>query len=115
MKDQMDVCPLSRGVIFPSGATPINPITGLLSLVPSSLSRRSIGLPYGWLSHTWENARGCHVPRLYQNDEGPASPPVVLAPALGHPQDPKPTTSLLGQACQHFWLVLFNDVYQRFT
>src|SRR5712691_10542539 len=28
MQDQMDVCPLSRGVILPVGATPIHPITG---------------------------------------------------------------------------------------
>ncbi len=84
MKDQMEVCPLSRGVMLPYGATPINPITGLPSLFPSSLSRRSLGLPYGRLSQSWESGRGFHVPRMYPNDVGLACSPVVFLSALGH-------------------------------
>src|SRR5215831_20214426 len=64
-QDQMDVCPLSRGVMLPMGATPIHSITEWPSLLPSSPSRTSIGLPYGALSLTGD-VRGCHVPSQSQ-------------------------------------------------
>src|SRR4051794_22063724 len=37
-----EVSPLSRGVISPKGSTPIRPITGRPSLLPSSSTRRPI-------------------------------------------------------------------------
>src|SRR5439155_306265 len=52
MKDQMDVCPLARGVILPGRSTPIHPITGWRSLLPSSYARTPIGSPYGLRSLT---------------------------------------------------------------
>ena len=61
MQDQMDVSPLSRGVMLPVGATPIHPITERPSLLPSSHSRTPIGLPYGALSLTGD-VRGYYVP-----------------------------------------------------
>jgi hypothetical protein len=65
MQDQMDVSPLSRGVILPVGTTPIHPITGWPSLFPSSSSRTSVGSPCGSLSLTGD-VRGCHVPSQSQ-------------------------------------------------
>ena len=65
MQDQMDVCPLARGVMLPVGATPIHPITGWRSLLPSSSSRTSISLPCGVLSLTGD-VRGSHVPSQSQ-------------------------------------------------
>ena len=65
MQDQMDVCPLSRGVILPVGATPIHPITGWRSLLPSSHARTPVGLPYGSLSLAGD-VRGSHVPSQSQ-------------------------------------------------
>ena len=65
MQDQMDVSPLSRGVMLPGGATPIHPITEWRSLLPSSHARTPIGLPYGSLSLTGD-VRGCHVPSQSQ-------------------------------------------------
>src|SRR5712691_9155926 len=61
MQDQTDVSALSRGVMSPVGSTPIHPITGWRSLLPSSSSRTSIGLPCGLLSLTGD-VRGSHVP-----------------------------------------------------
>ena len=46
---------------------------------------------------------------------GSASPPVVLLSASGELLPPEPTTFPFGQAFQHLWLVIDNDVYQRFT
>jgi len=65
MQDQMDVSALSRGVILRVCSTPIHPITGWPSLLPSSHSRTPIGLPYGSLSLTGD-VRGSHVPSQSQ-------------------------------------------------
>src|SRR5712691_2658018 len=51
MQDQRDVCALARGVMLRAGSTPIHPITGWRSRLPSS-SRTPIGLPYGSRSLT---------------------------------------------------------------
>ena len=48
--DQREVCPLSRRVMLPCGATPIRPITGRHSLSLSSFTRCPVGLPCGSLS-----------------------------------------------------------------
>jgi hypothetical protein len=42
-KDPREVGPLSRGVISPDDSTPIRPVTGRHSLLPSSFTRRPIG------------------------------------------------------------------------
>src|SRR5882762_11903540 len=65
MQDQTDVSPLSRGVILRVCSTPIHPITGWPSLLPSSHSRTPIGLPYGSLSLAGD-VRGSHVPSQSQ-------------------------------------------------
>jgi len=52
MRHQMEVCPLSRGMMLSGNpdAIPIPPITGWHSLAPSSCARSPIGLPCGSLS-----------------------------------------------------------------
>src|SRR5262249_54107924 len=80
MQDQMDVSPLARGVMLPVGATPLHPMTGWPSLLPSSPSRTSIGSPCGSLSLAGD-VRGCHVPSPSQpNGLGALCPPVALRP-----------------------------------
>jgi len=78
MKDRMEVCPLSRGVMLLRGSTPIRPITGRLSLFPSSLTRNPISSPCGLPSLSsgrWLQAY--HVPLTYLMDGlGAVSPPV---------------------------------------
>lgn len=67
--DQVEVCPLSRGVMLPLSATPILPITGRPSLSPPSATRRPIGSSYGSLSqadkHPSGDLRAYHVPCKY--------------------------------------------------
>ncbi|MFO6129465.1 hypothetical protein, partial [Pseudomonas aeruginosa] len=46
-KDQVEVCPLSRGMMSPYGSTPIRPITGRHSLSPHSFTRTTNSIPYG--------------------------------------------------------------------
>jgi hypothetical protein len=80
MQDQLDVCPLARGVMLPVGATPIHPITEWRSLLPSSSARTSIGLPCGSLSLAGD-VRGCHVPaQSHTNGGGALCPPVAVLP-----------------------------------
>ena len=128
MSDQVEVCPLSRGVV-----TPILPITGRHSLPPLSHTRRPIGLPYGKLSRVAcppGDLRAYHVPCQYPRGLGSASPPGVTPSAIGElgapipaplPFWPKPVNpcgvrlSGAAGATQHLWLVLSNDVYRRFA
>src|SRR5262244_1226920 len=97
MQDQMDVSALSRGVMLRGRSTPIHPITGWRSLLPSSPSRTSIGLPCGLLSLAGD-VRGCHVPSQSQtNGVGALCPPVALLPMTRK-------RGLLVPATVPFWL-----------
>jgi hypothetical protein len=77
MEDQAEVCPLSRGVMLPEGATPIRPITGRRSLAPPSHTRTAIGLPCGRLSLAG-TVRAYQVPIVRPDGLGALSPPVAL-------------------------------------
>ena len=77
---QREVCTFSGRVMLPVGATLIRPITGRLSLAPSSFTRRLLGWPYGWLSPQVVlrgRRRAYHVPSLSRCGEGRAFSPVV--------------------------------------
>jgi hypothetical protein len=70
--DQREVCPLSRGVMLPGGATPLRTITARLSLSPSSFTCCPVGLPCGSLSPPpWCTRQGgqqaYHVPPMYSS------------------------------------------------
>ena len=116
MKDQRDVCALARGVMLRRGSTPIHPITGWPSLLPSSSARTPVGLPYGSLSLTGD-VRGCHVPsQSHTNGVGALCPPVALLPMTRSGEILVPATvPFLAQAFQHLWLVFCDDVYRAFT
>lgn len=119
--DQVDVCPLSRGMILPEGAIPILPITGRHSLSPPSHTRRPIGSPYGSLSRRETYGLSTfHAQTIkwvrFRLFAGGASSAVRELETLtpGHlPFGPSLWTFL--SALQHLWLVSVNDVYQRFT
>src|SRR5690349_13734935 len=114
MKDQTEVCPLSRGMISPFGSIPISLITKERSLPPSSSIRSSIGVPYGSLSRVGE-LRTYHVPLVCLDGLGPclfAGDSVVSDGGNWIP--PCHITHLLVQACQHLWLVHLNGVYRQF-
>ncbi len=67
MKDQMEVCPLVRGVMSPNGSTPIRPITGRHSLSPSSLTRNAIELTLRRVYPARGALRAYHVSCSYPN------------------------------------------------
>jgi len=116
MQDQMDVSTLSRRVMSPVGSTLIHSITEWPSLLPSSPSRTSIGLPYGLLSLTGD-VRGYHVPSQSHTDGlGALCPPVACDAHDKEARSPCTRSSaLLAQAFQHLWLVFCDDVYRAFT
>jgi hypothetical protein len=77
-RDQVEVCPLSRGVMLPVwiGATPIRLVTRRPSLSPPSFTHSPIDLPCGSLSQKgglWVY----HVSSAYPRGLGLASLPVV--------------------------------------
>jgi hypothetical protein len=103
-------------VMSPVGSTPIHPITGWRSLLPSSSSRTPVGLPYGSRSLPG-GVRGSHVPSQSHTDGlGALCPPVACD---AHDKEGKSPcarySALLAQAWQHLWLVFCDDVYQAFT
>src|SRR5215471_3792605 len=115
MKDQRDVCSLARGVMLRRGSTPIHPITGWPSLLPSSSARTPIGLPYGSRSLAG-GVRGCHVP---SQSRGWVRRALSTGSVHAHDKEGRsPCTrysALLAQAWQHLWLVFCDDVYRAFT
>src|SRR5574341_745769 len=105
MRHQMEVCPLSRGMMSPEGATPLPLVTRRLSLAPSSCTRSPIGLPYGSLSRLGE-LQAYHVPSVYLHGEGLISTPEVLHLRPMRLEHRFLTSYLLVQASQHLALVL---------
>ena len=62
----VEVCPVSRGVLLPHGATPVRSMTDRRSLLPRSPPRSPLGSPCGSLSHParWLRVGGLRaVPR----------------------------------------------------
>jgi hypothetical protein len=116
MKDPMEVCPLSRGVMLPTGSTPIQPVTGWRSLSPSSFTRNLISSPCGLPSlYTGEITglpRSTYIP---SDGLGAVYPPVGRRLCQGKEQPLNLPTCLLAQAYQRLWLVSSHDVYQQFT
>jgi len=82
MKDQVKVCPLSRGVMLPCGSIPIRPITGRHSLLPPSPTRTPIGSPCSLLSLTG-GVWAYHVPLDCPDSVGAACPPVPVVAVAG--------------------------------
>ena len=116
MKDLMEVCPLSRGVMLLASSTPIRPITGRSSLFPSSFTCNPISSPYGSPSLSPGEITG--LPRsAYIPWDGLGA---VYSPVGRHLRQESGDflnlpTCLLAQAYQRLWLVDCDDVYRQFT
>src|SRR6266481_7767613 len=95
-------------MILPCGLTPIRPITGRLSLAPSSHTRRLVGTSCEVLSLAGRR-RAYHVPSRLRCGLGRASSPVVRQLRRRSSEPPVLTTYLLVQACQHLALGLCDD------
>jgi len=107
--------PTPRGSLLPFGrgdvTTPIQPITGWHSLPPRSSTRSPIGSSYDSLSLAG-GLRAYHVALLKPlRGLGPASTPVARHLRRASSERPVLATYLLVQACQHLWLVLYDDAY----
>src|SRR5437879_4700575 len=88
--------------MLPVGATPLHPITGRRSLLPSSHARTSIGSPRGSLSLAGD-VRGCHVPSQSHTDGLCALyPPVACSAHDKEGESPcHRHRALYAPACQH--------------
>ena len=116
MQDQMDVCPLARGVILPVGATPLHPMTGWRSLLPSSHARTPVGSPCGSLSLRGKRTGlPCSVSATYEWGRRALSTGSVSAHDKERESPCTRYSALLAQAWQHLWLVCCDDVYRAFT
>jgi len=115
-QDQTDVSSLARGVMLCRGSTPLHPMTGWHSLLPSSSSRPPLGLPYGSRSPAGD-VRGSHVPSPSHTDgAGALCPPGACG---AHDKDGEsPCTryrTLLAQVFQHLWLVFSRSPWSYYT
>ena len=95
-------------------ATPIRPITGRLSLFPSSSARRPIGSPCGSLSQTG-GRRVYHVASPKPRGLGPVSTPVARHLRRGSSEPPDLATYLLVQARTAPWAWQNLRRLRRFT
>jgi hypothetical protein len=94
--------------------TPIRPITGRLSLCPSSSARRPIGSPCGALSQTG-GRRVYHVASPKPRGLGPVSTPVARHLRRGSSEPPDLATYLLVQARTAPWAWQNLRRLRRFT
>ncbi len=97
--------PEGSGPGFPAGAvaTPIHPVTGRLSLAPSSFTRSPSDSPCGSLSLAGR-LRAYHVPQMQPSGLGRASKPVARHPRQRNVEPPHLATHLLVQAYQQLWV-----------
>ena len=115
MKDQMDVCPLARGVML-RGAQPLStplqdgvrffhpPLPARLSarLTARFPSRETYGVAMFRLSNNGWGRRALSTGSVVAHDKEGRSPCARYS-------------ALLAQAFQHLWLVFCDDVYRAFT
>ena len=117
----MEVGPLSRKVMLPQlNLYPLDYRSGLRLLHPpipaAPWAPLTVCFPSPERNSLWlEELRAYHVSRACQSGLGLASPPVARRLRQVSWEHLILATYLLVQACQHLWLVLSNDVYQRFT
>lgn len=111
MKDLVEVCSLSRRVMFQPVFSRLQ--RGIrffhipLSAVPTMFL--TVHLP------TMAVLRTYPVPHVFQSGADLPISPVAHHSRWVIGQNPYLATHLLVQAYQHLWLVWFNDVYKRFT
>ena len=115
MKDQMDVCPLSRGVMLPklnpypphyrmafaSSILPFPHVYGLALRLTFPPGRHtgllcSVSVTHEWVRHALSTGSR-------------------IAPDKAQKTPCTDSVAILAQAFQHLWLVILDDVYQAFT
>lgn len=111
MEDLVEVCSLSRQMIFQPVFAPLQ----------GDLRFFHIPLPAAptacFTAHLPKPAalRAYPVPHGFPNGSGSSISPAAPHPRGGIGKTPCLSAYLLVQACQHLWLGYFDDVYMRFT
>jgi len=112
MRDQTEVCPLSRGAMCSHPYPPYYRVAFASSVIPYPLPHR---LACGLLSLAggqW----AYHVPRMHPDGLGPACSPVVVSSTLGDYEAPSPDhIPFWFKPISTFGLSRLHDVYRRFT
>ena len=115
MKDQMDVCPLARGVMLPSAQPLSTPLQDGLRFFHPPLparpwARLTVRFPdretYGVTMFHVSNSEW--VRRALSTGSRGAPDKALQTPCTD-------SVAVLAQAFQHLWLVMTDDVYQAFT
>ena len=115
MKDQMDVCPLSREVMLPT-LNPYPPhyrMAFASSILPFPHVHRlalRFAFPYGR-----RTGLPCSVSVTNEWVRHALSTGSRVAPDKTRKTPCTDSVTVLAQAFQHLWLVLLDDVYQAFT
>src|SRR5262249_20295770 len=99
-RHQREVCPLAGEVMSPLGSTPSRPITGRLSLAPSSFTRCPLRLSYDSpCCLEAAGQRAYHVPQVkHTGGLARVSAPVVPQRRRGSSEPRDLTTCLLAKA-----------------
>lgn len=111
MEDLVEVCSLSRQMIFQSVFAPLQ----------GDLRFFHIPLPAAptacFTAHLPDSAvlRAYPVPHGFPNGSGSSISPAAPHPRGAIGKSPCLAAYLLVQACQHLWLGYYDDVYMRFT
>jgi len=111
MEDRVEVCSLSRQMIFQSVSTPLQ---GDLRFFHIPLPATSTAC---FTAHLPKSAtlRAYPVPHGFPNGSGSSISPAAAHPRGAIGKSPCLSAHLLVQACQHLWLGYSDGVYMRFT
>ncbi|MHA5868960.1 hypothetical protein ACVSMD_41535, partial [Pseudomonas aeruginosa] len=111
MEDRVEVCSLSRQMMFQSVFTPLQ---GDLRFFHIPLPAASTAC---FTAHLPKSAtlRAYPVPHGFPNGSGSSISPAAPHPRGAIGKSPCLAAHLLVQACQHLWLGYYDDVYMRFT
>lgn len=111
MEDRVEVCSLSRQVIFQPVFTPLQGDLRFfhipLPAAPTACFTAHLPIPAA--------LRAYPVPHGFPNGSGSSISPAALHPRGAIGKSPCLSAYLLVQACQHLWLGCYDDVYMRFT
>ena len=107
-----EVCPVSRGMMLPCGATPIRPITGRPSLLPQSSADRSDRVTCAspaCKDSRRRNDRFTAFDVKHTTGLGPFYPPAAPCPCDRKWQPINPTASRFGSGRQHLGPVNIHE------